>query len=58
MKTKRRLGLLIQIKYRQAFFVTLSAQPTRLATLHSEFPKVSEYNSSCVVKSQNVLGDY
>ena len=40
------------------FFVHLSAQPTRPATLHSEFPKAHEYNSNCVVRALKVRGDY
>ena len=33
-------------------FVQLFAQPTRPATLHSEFHKAREYNSICIVRSQ------
>ena len=38
-------------------FVRLSAQLTRPATLHSEFPKAREYNRICIVRSLKVLGD-
>ena len=39
-------------------FVLRSFQPTRPATLHSEFPKAREYNSNCEIRSLNALGDY
>jgi len=40
------------IQVSAGLFVPLYAQPTRLATLHSEFPKAREYNSICIVRSQ------
>ena len=46
------------IQVSAGLFVPLYAQPTRLATLHSEFPKAREYNSICIVRSQKARGDY